>query len=146
MLISGPRAQLSMQVSGSGNIAVLSARENGSLAQAMVSGDETLIIASNGKNTISGSVDMESTLTASLAEGYVWVGGAGNRTTLAATSSFGGGGGFPYTGDAEITGSLGVTKAIGGGVTTLSITSNTASIDLTDSNTYELTLVSPHGS
>lgn len=141
MLVSGPRAQLSMQVSGSGNIAVVGARENGTLAQALVSGDETLIIASNGKNTISGSVDMNSTLTASLQEGYVWVGGSGDRSVLLETSSLGGDS-FPYTGDAQITGSLGVTKAIGGGLHTLSITSNTASIDLTDSNTYELTLVS----
>jgi hypothetical protein len=63
-------------------------------------------------------------LTASLAEGYVWVGGSGSRATLLSTSSLGSGGSgaggiFTLTGskystinDVSITGSLGVTNAI----------------------------------
>jgi hypothetical protein len=40
----------------------------------------------------SGSLGVSGSLTASLQEGYVWAGGAGNVSTLVATSSFGGGG------------------------------------------------------
>ena len=49
-----------------------------------------------------------------LQSGYVWVGDGTGRTTTAATSSFGGGGGaaFPYTGAAQITGSLGVSGSL----------------------------------
>nr|CAB5223310.1 hypothetical protein UFOVP385_27 [uncultured Caudovirales phage] len=39
---------------------------------------------------LTGSLVVSNTLTASLAEGYVWAGGAGNISTLVATSSFGG--------------------------------------------------------
>ena len=62
---------------------------------------------------------------------------------------WGGGGIFEQTGsfyattnDLQVTGSFGAQGAIGGRKETLTITSNTASIDLTTSNTYELTLVS----
>jgi hypothetical protein len=41
--------------------------------------------------TVTGRVSASSTLTASLASGYAWVGGAGGVTTLVATSSFGSG-------------------------------------------------------
>jgi hypothetical protein len=61
---------------------------------------------------VSGSLRVTSHLTASLQEGYVWVGNENGRTVTAATSSFGGGGGGPAT------------------VTNLSIVSNTASMDL----------------
>lgn len=73
--------------------------------------------ATTGSNTFTGNQNIQGTLTASLQDGYVWVGGAGNISTLAATSSFGGGGGsgdgFPFTGSAQITGSLGVTGSVG---------------------------------
>lgn len=53
------------------------------------------------------------TLTASLQEGYVWTGDSLGRTITVPTSSFGGGGTtFPYTGDAQITGSLEVSETI----------------------------------
>jgi hypothetical protein len=72
--------------------------------------------ATTGSNTFVGDQNIQGTLTASLQDGYVWVGGAGNISTLAATSSFGGGGGsgdgFPFTGSAEISGSLGVTGSV----------------------------------
>jgi len=85
-------------------------------ASAYYSTDENIKMA--GTLTVTGS------LTASLAEGYVWVGGSGSKVTLLATSSLGGGAGgaggiFTLTGskystinDVSITGSLGVTNAI----------------------------------
>ena len=85
-------------------------------ASAYYSTDENIKIG--GALTVTGS------LTASLAEGYVWVGGSGSKATLLATSSLGGGAGgaggiFTLTGskystinDVAITGSLGVTNAI----------------------------------
>jgi len=107
-------------------------------------------ISSSGDLTIN-NINASGTFTASLTEGYVWAGGAGNVTQLVATSSFGGGGGgifeqtgsfYATTNDLQVTGSFGVQGAIGGNSETLTITSLTASIDLTTSNTYELTLVS----
>ena len=46
------------------------------------------------------------------------------------------------TNDLQVTGSLGVSKAIGGKNSDLTISANTASIDLTQSNTFTVTLVS----
>ncbi len=63
--------------------------------------------ATTGSNTFTGDQNILGTLTASLQEGYAWVGGAGNVSITAATSSFGGSGaGFPFTGNAVISGSL----------------------------------------
>jgi hypothetical protein len=53
---------------------------------------------------VSSSLRVKNALTASLQQGYVWVGGAGNVSTLVATSSFGGGGSI-NTGSFAITGS-----------------------------------------
>lgn len=61
-----------------------------------------------GNGIISGNLDISGALTASIPQGYVLVGGANNRTTLALTSSIQGVQ-FPYTGSATITGSLAVT-------------------------------------
>ena len=49
---------------------------------------------------------------------------------------------YSTTNDLQVTGSFGVSKAIGGKNSDLTITSNTASIDLTQSNTFTVTLVS----
>lgn len=49
--------------------------------------------ATTGSNTFVGNQNIQGTLTASIQEGYVLVGGSGNVSTLAPTSSFGGGGG-----------------------------------------------------
>jgi hypothetical protein len=70
--------------------------------------------ATTGSNTFVGDQDIQGTLTASIQEGYVLVGGAGDVSKLTATSSFGGGGGdaFPYTGDAVISGSLTITGSL----------------------------------
>ena len=43
-----------------------------------------------GEVGITGSLNISNSLTASLSEGYVWVGGAGDKTELVATSSFAG--------------------------------------------------------
>jgi hypothetical protein len=59
-------------------------------------------------NIISGNLDISGALTASIPQGYAWVGGVGNIATLALTSSIQGVQ-FPYTGSANITGSLSVT-------------------------------------
>jgi uncharacterized coiled-coil protein SlyX len=71
----------------------------------------------------------------------------GDNSTFALTvdtGSGGGGGGaaFPYTGSAQITGSLGVTGSVSGLVNSLSISSNTASLDFNNGNFFTLQLVS----
>jgi fibronectin-binding autotransporter adhesin len=102
-------------------------------------------LATTGSNTFTGNQNIQGTITASIQEGFALVGGVGNVSTLVATSSFGGalpsgvvsgssqltasydlryalsgsgggGSGFPFTGAAQITGSLGVSGAttIGG--------------------------------
>jgi hypothetical protein len=85
---------------------------------------------------ISGSLAISSSLTASLREGYVWVGGSGSVSTLLATSSLGGGGGngdgiFSLTGSSYhtinnvvITGSL----EVSGSVTASGFSVNTVGI------------------
>ena len=45
----------------------------------------------SGSTSFNGVVNITGSLTSSLTEGYVWVGGAGNVSTLVATSSFAGG-------------------------------------------------------
>jgi hypothetical protein len=103
--------------------------------QVIIRGDEKIIA--------SGSLDISGSLTSSLQQGYVWVGNASNRTALVATSSFGGGGAaFPYTGSAQITGSLGITGSLSSLPITLSVSSNTASLNMTAGNNFVLTLPS----
>ncbi len=58
------------------------------------------------------------------------------------TGSGGGGAAFPYVGDAQISGSLGVTGSMSGFVNTLTISSNTASMDFNNGNFFTLQLVS----
>ena len=102
-------------------------------------GDVTL----HRNTNISGNLDIQSTLTASLQQGYVWVGNVNGRTTTVATSSFGGGGAaFPYTGNAVITGSLGISGSMFGGVIALSVATATASVDFSAANMFTLTLPS----
>ena len=64
------------------------------------------------------------------------------KLTAMNTSSFGGGAVFPFTGSAIITGSLVITGSVRGNVSALSISSNTASLDLSNGNFYTLQLVS----
>ena len=88
---------------------------------------------------VSGSVNIQSTLTASLQQGYVWVGDANGRTTTIATSSLSSVP-FPFTGSAQITGSLGITGSMSGFVNTLGVSSNTASVNFNDGNMFVITL------
>ena len=46
----------------------------------------------SGATSLNGDLIVTGSVTASLTQGYVWVGDANNKTTLVATSSFGGGG------------------------------------------------------
>jgi len=110
-------------------------------------------------DNISGSVTTLSiggTVTASLQDGYAWVGDVNNVTKAVPTSSFAGGasGIFEQTGsfyattnNLEVTGSfkpkgvVDVDGSIGGAITTLTVSSNTASIDLRTANTYKLDIV-----
>jgi hypothetical protein len=54
--------------------------------------DHTLKLEANRFELNSGSLGVSGSFTASLAEGYVWVGNASGKTTTVSTSSFGGGG------------------------------------------------------
>jgi hypothetical protein len=102
------------------------------------------IISGSGLQ-VTGSVGITGTLTASLQQGYVWVGDANGRTTTVSTGSFGGGGSaFPFNGNAQISGSLGVTGSMSGFVNTLGVTSQTASVNFNDGNMFVITL--PTGS
>lgn len=109
-----------------------------------ITGSQTIISGSGGLQ-VTGSVDITGTFTASLQQGYVWVGDTNGRTTTVSTGSFGGGGAaFPFTGDAQISGSLGVTGSMSGFVNTLSVSSQTASVNFNDGNMFVITL--PTGS
>jgi hypothetical protein len=105
--------------------------------------NETASISINADNQIQiQDINLTGSLTASLKEGYVWVGGPENVSIIIPTSSLGGGtgAGFPYEGEAQITGSLIVTGSIflngvniaGGGVGTNG-TSGTSGISMTGS-------------
>ena len=89
---------------------------------------------------VTGSLSVSNTLTASLQQGYVWVGNASGKTTTVSTSSFASTGSNTFVGTEIITGSLIVTGSARGNVSALSITSNTASMDLSKANYFTLTL------
>jgi hypothetical protein len=91
---------------------------------------------------VSSSVTASSIITASVA-GNVLTFTEGDGTTFSltvATGSGGGGAAFPYTGSAEITGSLGITGSFRGYVNALSVASSTASIDMVNGNFFTLNL------
>jgi hypothetical protein len=101
----------------------------------------------DGRVTFTTPVVLNAALTGSLTEGYVWVGGVSNITKLVATSSFTTNisnlattGSNTFVGTEIITGSLIVTGSARGNVGVLSITSNTASMDLSQANYFTLTL------
>lgn len=97
----------------------------------------------SGATSLNGDLVVTGSVTASLQQGYVWVGDASGKTTTVATSSFGGGGAaFPFTGNAVITGSLGISGSMFGGVIALNVVSTTASIDFSAGNMFTLTLPS----
>lgn len=72
-----------------------------------------------------GNVEIQNTLTASLQQGYVWVGDATGKTEAVPTSSFGGGGGSTNTGSLLLTASVNL---------------NTLTFTKGDNTTFQLTV------
>jgi hypothetical protein len=139
----GARAKTAETVFAVGTGTSYSARKTGFLID---SGSNTFVEGTlnvSGATSLNGDLNITGSLTASLQEGFVYVGNASGLTTTVATSSFGGGGAaFPYTGSAQITGSLGITGSLSSLPITLSVASSTASIDMTAGNNFVLTLPS----
>jgi hypothetical protein len=103
----------------------------------------------SGATSLNGNLIITGSLTASLQNGYTFVGNASGITTLVATSSFSttiNTGSFATTGSNTfigteiITGSLILTGSAYGNVVSMSIASNTASMDLSLGNYFTLTL------
>lgn len=96
----------------------------------------------NSGTTFNGSVTVNAAISSSTyisASAFV---GDGSQLTGIDAGIFKATGSFQATtNDLQVTGSLGVSKAIGGKNTDLTISANTASIDLTTSNTFTVTLV-----
>ena len=82
----------------------------------------------------SDSVTIQGNLTASLQEGYIWVGNGSNKTIAIPTASFATTGSNTFNGNEIYSGS------VRGVVNTQTITSNTASLDFSTANFFELTL------
>jgi hypothetical protein len=79
----------------------------------------------SGSTSFNGAVNITGSLTSSLTQGYVWVGGAGNVSTLVATSSFAGG----------------VTSAItASSLVTASVNLNTITFTKGDASTFAITV------
>jgi hypothetical protein len=93
------------------------------------------------------NLELTGSLTASLQQGYTWVGGSGNKTIAIQTSSFAPvgfatTGSNIFSGNQQVTGSLSVSGSINTSVIPLTITSNTASLNAGIGNTFQLNLVS----
>jgi hypothetical protein len=129
---------INIGTTGTGNITI------GSISTPVTINTSGISIDSIGVIGITGSVDISdnlslpgiSNVSESIASASV-SGGGGASGIFEQTGSF-----YSTTNDLQVTGSFGVSKAIGGKNSDLTITSNTASIDLTQSNTYTVTLVS----
>ena len=109
---------------------------------------DRMTFTSTNPVVVSSSVDIQNTLTASLQQGYVWVGDANGRTYEVATSSFSGGGSpidtgsFATTGSNVFVGSQTLSSSVQTEVVLETISSDTASIDFSDSSLFVLDLVS----
>ena len=91
-------------------------------------------LATTGSNTFTGNQNIQGTLTASLQQGYVWVGGVGNVSTLVTTSSFGGAlTSGVVSGSSQLTASYDVRYALSGSSGT---TITTGSFATTGSNNF----------
>jgi hypothetical protein len=109
------------------------------------------IIKGQKPTLISSSLDISGSFTASLQQGYAWVGDGTNHNVLVATSSFitnisnlATTGSNTFIGSQSISGSLSLTGSAYGNVVSMSITSNTASMDFSLGNYFELSAsVSP---
>jgi fibronectin-binding autotransporter adhesin len=141
---SGGNASFQMQATLSGSTADLSIFNSAGATSARILADTILIAKREGfPNTpattftaeattinLRGNVDISGSLTASLQQGYVWVGDSTGKTVTVATSSFGGGG-------STNTGSLMVTGSIAGNILTFT---------KGDASTFNLTIPSATGS
>ena len=111
-------------------------------------GGEILLVRPNTNSSITGSgitIDSYQNKLRIFEQGGAARGGYFDITTLApgvGTNLAAGGSPFPFTGSAIITGSAIVTGSVQGNVNSLSISSNTASLNLNDSNFFTLQLVS----
>jgi len=93
---------------------------------------------------VSSSITASSLVTASVSLNTITF-TKGDATTFALTVNTGSGGGgaaFPFTGDAVITGSLGISGSMFGGVIPITVVSSTASIDFSKGNMFTLALPS----
>jgi hypothetical protein len=84
-------AESGADISGSQNTFIGRARGVGNFSNVIALSDGAANIRAiyNSGWVMTGSVDIQNTLTASLAQGFTYVGNASGRTTLVATSSFG---------------------------------------------------------
>ena len=92
--------------------------------------------------TIKGTSHLNSVSASSFISASTFVGDGSKLTGVAGGIFIETGSYYATSNDLQVTGSFAVSKAIGGQNKNLTITSNTASVDLRDSNTYTVTLVS----
>jgi trimeric autotransporter adhesin len=123
--VDGTKAYSSETIFAVGTGTGTGARKTGFLID---SGSNTFVDGTfnvTGPTSFNGAVNITGSLTSSLTEGYVWVGGAGNISTLVATSSFAGG----------------VTSAItASSLITASVNLNTITFTKGDSSTFAITV------
>lgn len=92
--------------------------------------------------TIKGTSHLNSVSASSFISASEFIGDGSKLTGVAGGIFIETGSYYATSNDLQVTGSFAVSKAIGGQNKNLTITSNTASVDLRDSNTYTVTLVS----
>jgi hypothetical protein len=106
--------------------------------------------AINGNVNITGSLNMTGLFTASLTKDYVWVGSDGgtnmmvHKNTLTSSAGGGTGTGFPFVGQADISGSLILTGSliVTGSITASALYTNNAGIpEIASPSTLRLTAV-----
>jgi cytoskeletal protein CcmA (bactofilin family) len=121
---NGTRANSAETIFAVGTGTSFSNRKTGFLID---SGSNTFVEGTlnvSGSTSFNGAVNITGSLTSSLTLGYVWVGGAGNVSTLVATSSF-----------------SGVTSAItASSLVTASVNLNTITFTKGDSSTFAITV------
>ena len=97
----------------------------------------------SGSTSFNGAVNITGSLTSSLTLGYVWVGGAGNVSTLVATSSFAGGSvpAGTISGSSQITALGFVSSSVtASSLVTASVNLNTITFTKGDSSTFAITV------
>ena len=97
----------------------------------------------SGSTSFNGAVNITGSLTSSLTLGYVWVGGAGNVSTLVATSSFAGGSvpAGTVSSSAQITALGFVSSSVtASSLITASVNLNTITFTKGDSSTFAITV------